>query len=612
MGIVKVRHRGPGNDSHAQRADDFLVQRERMLLEKDSWNDSDDDEFAEVGCELAMVGDQTCSVPYDLYDLSNLKDVLSLETWNSCLTEEERFSLAAYLPDMDQETFWLTMWDLLRGDNLFFGSPLEELFQRLKGGYYSPKVTRFREVLQLLMRHKYYHSLRSYHECMSQKFVDMKNTWRDRAPNGSVEERINVWNSLKTSKPRLLVDLNAVPSDEEFPFKADKMVASIPSRKKPKYLDKEGVGHYMASNTVNELGVNTKMKAKGVLKIKPVEINSKHNHVVQPLPSDPWGSCRQPPKGVLKIKPKQNPPVLQERLTALPLLPELTSAEVPSLPDPKFLRQQFAFDCKQEKFNSELPLLHQTGRDVKIYRSPELPDVVQSKQRDNFPYMGTQISKRKMKILNDVRAHNAAEIQDAFPLNLNQNLRMYSNDSGMVGEYGNGENLWLKPGDLSKGYYGSPVEPCSFPLEHQGRRQIRPVPQMASETMARVSSVGSDKHHVFPMSPEESEDSEHNRIDKSNEFETSFHQTISGVPKEVHVFPITYKRKKPHVKLNTVDSLKQPVVIANSESMVLSTTDCRPTEKTKPLKIKVKGFGDYNAKFKQGMLNGLQRGSPST
>ncbi|KAJ0965207.1 hypothetical protein J5N97_026345 [Dioscorea zingiberensis] len=578
MGIVKVRHRGPGNGSHVQRSGNVLVKQERLVLDKDPRNDSDDDEFAEVGCELAMVGDQTFSVPYDLYDLPNLKDILSLDTWNSCLTDEERFSLAAYLPDMDQETFWLTMQDLLSGDNLFFGNPLEELFRRLKGGYYTLK-----------------------------KFADMKKTWNDRAPNGGVEERIHIWNSLKTSKPLLLVDLNAFPSDDEILCKADKTVTGIQLLKKPKYSDKEGVIRHVAPNTVNELGLNTKMKAKGVLKIKPVDVNSKQTYIVQPLPSDPWGLCRQPPKGVLRIKPKHNPPGPQERLTALPLLPELTSAEVSSLPEPRFPRQQFALDCKQENFNNELSLLHQTGRDVKMYRSPELPDVVHSQQRDNFPYMSTQISKRKMRLLNDMRLHNAAEIQDTLP------LRMYSNDIGRIGEHGNGENLWLNPGELGKGYYGSPAEPFSFPLEHQGRRKIRPVPQTVSGAISTVSSVGSDKHHIFPISPGQSEDLKHHHIDQSNEFEMPpLPPDHFRGPKEVHVFPITYKRKKPHIKLNNMESLKQPMAIANSEPMVLSGTDRLPTEKTKPIKIKVKGFSDYNVQFKQGMLNGLQRGSPST
>ncbi|KAJ0965224.1 hypothetical protein J5N97_026362 [Dioscorea zingiberensis] len=186
-----------------------------------------------------------------------------------------------------------------------------------------------------------------------------------------------------------------------------------------------------------------------------------------------------------------------------------------------------------------------------------------------------------MRLLNDMRLHNAAEIQDTLP------LRMYSNDIGRIGEHGNGENLWLNPGELGKGYYGSPAEPFSFPLEHQGRRKIRPVPQTVSGAISTVSSVGFDKHHIFPVSPGQSEDLKHHHIDQSNEFEMPpFHPTISGVQKEVHVFPITYKRKKPHIKLNNMESLKQPMAIANSEPMVLSGTDRLPTEKTKPIKIK--------------------------
>lgn len=72
------------------------------ILGADSGDDSDEYGLAKFDCELGMVEGQMCNIPYELYDLPDLRDILSLETWNTCLIEEERFQLAAYLPDMDQ------------------------------------------------------------------------------------------------------------------------------------------------------------------------------------------------------------------------------------------------------------------------------------------------------------------------------------------------------------------------------------------------------------------------------------------------------------------------------------------------------------------------------
>ncbi|RVW18406.1 Retrovirus-related Pol polyprotein from transposon TNT 1-94 [Vitis vinifera] len=52
-------------------------------------DDSDDCEFEEVRCELGVVEGQLCNIPFELYDLPDLREILSLDTWNSCLTEDE-------------------------------------------------------------------------------------------------------------------------------------------------------------------------------------------------------------------------------------------------------------------------------------------------------------------------------------------------------------------------------------------------------------------------------------------------------------------------------------------------------------------------------------------
>ncbi|KAF8396695.1 hypothetical protein HHK36_018322 [Tetracentron sinense] len=126
----------PGNRDSVSSDEDEL-QRQSSESESDG-DDEDDDvddsgagsddfdlsELGEAGAEFCQVGKQTCSIPFELYDLPNLSEVLTLDSWNDCLTEEERFSLAEYLPDMDQETFMRTLKELFSCSNFHLEAPL--------------------------------------------------------------------------------------------------------------------------------------------------------------------------------------------------------------------------------------------------------------------------------------------------------------------------------------------------------------------------------------------------------------------------------------------------------------------------------------------------------
>ncbi|GJN03892.1 hypothetical protein PR202_ga21387 [Eleusine coracana subsp. coracana] len=175
MGIVKIVCGEPevkDISSYGDRDDD-LTKDEIMLLQSFPSHESDDSDEAEVGCELAMSRGQICNVPYELYDLPELTEVLSLETWNLRLTEDDRVRLAAYLPDMDRGEFCTTMKELLSGDAMFFGSPLRSVFHRLNSGFYSPEVSQARELLMTLEKRRHYHFLKLYHNGIVRKFASV-------------------------------------------------------------------------------------------------------------------------------------------------------------------------------------------------------------------------------------------------------------------------------------------------------------------------------------------------------------------------------------------------------------------------------------------------------
>ncbi|KAF6146844.1 hypothetical protein GIB67_018497 [Kingdonia uniflora] len=195
------------------------------LLERSSASDSCDDEeyddsdsgagsddvdileLGEPGEELCQVGFQSCSVPIELYDLSDLGQVLSVDTWNSCLFEEERLSLAEYLPDLDEEAYMKTMKELFQGENFHFGSPIVKLFDMLKGGLCEPRVQVYQQGLNFLQKCKHYHMLQQYQNSMNDSLVKIRNTWA-KCRGDSTKEKVRVLN-LKRNRQSLMSDTDS-------------------------------------------------------------------------------------------------------------------------------------------------------------------------------------------------------------------------------------------------------------------------------------------------------------------------------------------------------------------------------------------------------------------
>ncbi|OAY85535.1 Nuclear factor [Ananas comosus] len=152
-----------------------------------------------AGTELCQVGNEVCALPVELYDLPDLGSILSVSTWNECLSEEERFALAEFLPDMDLETFSQTLRELFAGKNFHFGSPLNTFYDRLKGGLYSPKIVTYRRGLNFFHRCKHYHFLRKYHNSMVGRLNQMRDVWQN-CEDYSIEERLRRLNIVKSQR----------------------------------------------------------------------------------------------------------------------------------------------------------------------------------------------------------------------------------------------------------------------------------------------------------------------------------------------------------------------------------------------------------------------------
>ncbi|KAL2899210.1 Nuclear factor related to kappa-B-binding protein [Bienertia sinuspersici] len=208
------------DDDEFRRRNSIESEDDEEFDDADSGAGSDDFdllELGETGSEFCQVGDQTCCIPFELYDLPDLHGILSLDVWNDCLTEEERFGLTKYLPDMDQDTFMLTLKELFEGGNFHFGSPITELYQMLKGGQCEPRVALYRQGLNFFQTHQHYHFLRRHHDSMVSSFLQMREAWQN-YKGYSIEEKLRVLNIVKSQKSLMgerNEDMGSDPSERE-------------------------------------------------------------------------------------------------------------------------------------------------------------------------------------------------------------------------------------------------------------------------------------------------------------------------------------------------------------------------------------------------------------
>ncbi|KAL3824599.1 hypothetical protein ACJIZ3_020628 [Penstemon smallii] len=227
-------YHSPHSRDTVMSSDDDDFQRRNSTSAVESDDDEDDDEFddcdsgagsddfdllelGETGEEFCQVGGQTCSIPYELYDLPGLKDVLSMEVWNEVLTEEDRFGLAKYLPDMDQENFVRTLKEIYSGDSLHFGNPVDQLFDMLKIGLCEPRVALYRQGLNFLQRRTHYHNLRKHQNTMVTNVCQIRDAWLN-CKGYSIEEKLRVLNIMKSQKSLMnenMEDFGSESSDRE-------------------------------------------------------------------------------------------------------------------------------------------------------------------------------------------------------------------------------------------------------------------------------------------------------------------------------------------------------------------------------------------------------------
>ncbi|XP_068635477.1 uncharacterized protein [Aristolochia californica] len=567
MGLIKIRCQTAADDKFKLKQNGSHVDLDEFEEEENVYDDdSDSVELSDKGCEFCVVGDQVCSIPYELYSLLDLKEILSVETWNSCLTEEERFSLSAYLPDMDQQTYQLTMKELFTGKSLFFGSPLMEMFERLKGGFYPPPVTQFREGLNFLQSRAFCHSIKSYHENMGKTFSNMRRVWSQCQPNISVKERIQIWNAWKKRKHLVGFDLNSFPLDQppEHKFRDRPFSSGNVDLPVTEHVTKRVNLSPISSGIALASFKNT---AKGVLKIKPVATSS----------SQPGLVCRPPAKGVLKIVPRG----------PLTHLAPKTSAAQPN----------YRLESDDNNYHGTKLFPSQIVRYRKAHRSQDvLSTLIDQEQREYrnitscFDRNGASVSDENL--LRYVRKGKrpkpgpTTEIGERdILMRSSQSTGKYAEENvgtrGGIGEENRCQNVGLKS-----------IENYNNPGEWK-RTTISTYPG-TSDSGLRMSSGGvevQDPTTAKSFNQVKERNRDHNRAAPKkppNDGSAMSRGRRDGTA------PITYKRRKELTKVNPLgDLVTQPNVGTDFESRNnLEANDPHPVENLKAVKIKLKNWRD--------------------
>ncbi|XP_047741426.1 nuclear factor related to kappa-B-binding protein isoform X1 [Hyalella azteca] len=137
--------------------------------------------------EVVEFGDVRLELPQDIcWDYSLLAEIISPETWNNCLTEENREELMNYLPtfpenDLELKTHTLEMFFM--DVNFRHGTPLRNFHRLLQSGYFNPNIAKQRKKREQINRKIWRHEHAEYLRCTleativrRQQYIDLAKT----------------------------------------------------------------------------------------------------------------------------------------------------------------------------------------------------------------------------------------------------------------------------------------------------------------------------------------------------------------------------------------------------------------------------------------------------
>ncbi|XP_028115541.1 uncharacterized protein LOC114313006 isoform X5 [Camellia sinensis] len=144
-------------------------------------------------------------VPHEIFELDNLKEVLSYEVWKTHLSENERNYLMQFLP-MGAEMHQVVQ-ELFAGDNFHFGNPFIKWGDSLCSGNLHPDAVLHQEQCFKTSKKSYYSELKKYHKGMVGNLLTWKETWAScKDPEKEIVRKI--WRSRKQVERNMSTDAN--------------------------------------------------------------------------------------------------------------------------------------------------------------------------------------------------------------------------------------------------------------------------------------------------------------------------------------------------------------------------------------------------------------------
>ncbi|OMO85553.1 Nuclear factor related to kappa-B-binding protein [Corchorus capsularis] len=139
------------------------------------------------------------TLPREIFDLENLREVLSYEVWQTHLSENERNLLMQFLPtETDQEE---VLQALLAGDNLHFGNPFLKWGASLCSGHLHPDAVIQEEQRLKAEKKAYYSELQNYHNDIIEHLQKLKEKWEScKDPEQEIVQKL--WRSRRVGEKR--------------------------------------------------------------------------------------------------------------------------------------------------------------------------------------------------------------------------------------------------------------------------------------------------------------------------------------------------------------------------------------------------------------------------
>ncbi|XP_013784419.1 nuclear factor related to kappa-B-binding protein-like, partial [Limulus polyphemus] len=117
--------------------------------------------------EKCLLGNKIVFLPQEICEQEEIfKKVMSLETWDSVLSENQRCHLMKFLPSFsenDQEEKKDILRKLFDGENFKFGNPLRKFFKKLNDGVMAPDVAKMTALLRKATYREYRYQQQQYY-----------------------------------------------------------------------------------------------------------------------------------------------------------------------------------------------------------------------------------------------------------------------------------------------------------------------------------------------------------------------------------------------------------------------------------------------------------------